>query len=133
MSRDRKGCQVVICDDQAAFRQIVSVVLSLDPGIEVVGEAADGQEAIRLVREMHPDVLLLDVAMPVMDGLEALPHIRRSAPGTHVVMVTGVTSERIRHRALDGGASLFIEKGTDVESLVEQIKEVCRKPRVPSR
>ncbi len=128
MSRARKGCQVVICDDQAAFRQIVSVVLSLDPDLEVVGEATDGQEAIRVVAELHPDVLLLDVAMPVMDGLEALPHIRESAPHTRVVMITGVSSEMIRRRALEGGASLFIEKGVDVESLVDQIKDVCRKP-----
>ena len=128
MSRSRSACQVVICDDQPAFREIVSVVLGLEPDVEVVGEAGDGREAIRIVAELRPDVLLLDVAMPVMDGLEALPQIRESAPDTRVVMLTGVASETIRRRALEGGAALFIEKGTDVESLVAQVKDVCAKP-----
>lgn len=118
----------MICDDQAAFRQIVSVVLSLDPDVEVVGEAADGREAIRIVGELRPDVLLLDIAMPVLDGLEALPQIREASPETQVVMLTGVASESARRRALDGGACLFIEKGTDVDELARQIKDVCSSP-----
>ena len=128
MSRERKRCQVVICDDQPGFRQIVSVVLGLDPELEVVGEAADGRDAIRVVGELQPDVLLLDIAMPVMDGLEALPHIRASAPETRIVMLSGVAADSVRQRALDGGASSFIEKGTDVDAIVDQIKEICRTP-----
>ncbi len=115
----------MICDDQAGFRQILSIVLSLDPDVHVIGEAADGREAIRIVGQLHPDVLLLDIAMPVMDGLEALPHIRESSPETQVVMLTGVVSESVRQRAFDGGACRFIEKGIDVEDLASQIKDVC--------
>jgi CheY-like chemotaxis protein len=128
ISRVEEACRVVICDDQPGFRQLVAIVLNLDPDLEVVGETADGRQAIQLVRELRPDVLLLDIAMPVMDGLEALPQIRESAPETQVVMLTGVVSESVRQRALDAGACLFLEKGIDVETLVAQIKAVCRDP-----
>lgn len=107
---------------------MVSLVLGLDPGVEVVGESADGRGAIVLARELRPDVMLLDIAMPVMDGLEALPQIRESSPETHVVMLSGVSSESVRRRALEGGASLYIEKGVDIEELVGQIKDVCARP-----
>jgi DNA-binding NarL/FixJ family response regulator len=128
MEGAQMGCRVVICDDQAAFRQLVSVVLSLDPGVEVVAEAADGREAIRIVAELRPDVLLLDIAMPVMDGLEALPRVREASPETRVVMLTGVVAENVRQRAIDAGACLFLEKGTDLDELVGQLKDVCSRP-----
>lgn len=126
MSQGEEACRVVICDDQSGFRQLVAIVLNLDPDLEVVGETADGRQAIQLVRELRPDVLLLDIAMPVMDGLEALPQIRESAPETQVVMLTGVVSEGVRQRALDAGACLFLEKGIGVDTLVAEIKAVCR-------
>jgi len=118
-------CEVVICDDQEGFRRTVAIVLGLDDGVAVVGEAADGEEAIRLARELQPDVLLLDIAMPVMDGLEALPAIREASPDTRVVMLTGLASEAIRERALAAGATLFIEKGTDIATLARRVREVC--------
>lgn len=124
MSKEAK-CRVAICDDQPAFRKVVTVVLELDPNLEVVGEAVNGREAVALVRDLQPDVLLLDVAMPVMDGLEALPLIREAAPATRVVMLTGVASADLRERALAAGASAFIEKGTDVDALAAPIKEAC--------
>lgn len=124
----RKPCQVVVCDDQAAFRQLVSVVLNLDPDVEVVGEARDGREAIVITQDLRPDVLVLDISMPVMDGLEALPLIRASSPDTQVVMLTGVVSESVRQRAFAGGVARFIEKGIDVEELVLQVKDACPKP-----
>lgn len=118
-------CRVVICDDQAAFRQTVVIVLGLDEELEVVGQAANGQEAVDSVRELRPDVVLLDIAMPVLDGLEALPLIRAASPDTKVVMLTGVTSEAIRERALAAGAVLFLEKGTGIDALARRIKEAC--------
>ena len=128
MNQPRTGCQVVICDDEPSFRQIASVVLSLDPDVEVVGEAADGREAIQVVGQLRPDVLLLDIAMPLMDGLEAMPHIREASPETRIVVLTGMVAESLRQRALDSGAWLFIEKGLDIEELVAHVKEVCSEP-----
>jgi DNA-binding NarL/FixJ family response regulator len=118
-------CRIVVCDDQAAFRQLITMVLGLETGIEVVAEAADGVEAIDAARRHTPDVLLLDVAMPNMDGLEALPFIREASPATQVVMVTAFGSETIRERALAAGAAGFIEKGLDVAELVEQVMQIC--------
>jgi DNA-binding NarL/FixJ family response regulator len=118
--------RIVVCDDQPAFRKIVSAMLGLEAGVEVVGEAADGQQAIDLVARLKPDVLVLDIAMPVMDGLEALPHIRSGSPGTKVVMLTGVSNVVARDRALAGGAALFLEKGTDILEVVRAVVELSR-------
>ncbi|MGH3050113.1 MAG: response regulator [Gaiellaceae bacterium] len=126
MTSDSDSCTVVVCDDQAAFRQLVAVVLGLDSGIEVVGEAGDGREAVALAERLRPDVLLLDVAMPEMDGLEALPRVREASPATKVVMLTGVTAASVRERALAAGASAFLEKGIDIDKLGNRIVEICR-------
>jgi DNA-binding NarL/FixJ family response regulator len=119
------ACRIVVCDDQPAFRQLVTMVLGLETGIEIVGEAADGVEAIEAVRMHTPDVRLLDVAMPNMDGLEALPFILEASPATQVVMVTAFGSESIRERAMVAGAAAFIEKGLDVTELVAQVTQIC--------
>lgn len=118
-------CRVVICDDQPAFRHTVGIVLNLEAELEVVGQAADGREAIEMVGELRPDVVLLDIAMPCLDGLEALPLILAASPGTRVVMLTGVTTPAVRARALAAGAALFVEKGTGIDVLARQIKDVC--------
>jgi DNA-binding NarL/FixJ family response regulator len=123
------SCTVVVCDDQVAFRRLVVIVLGLEEGIEVVGEAGTGLGAVSLAKELQPDVLLLDIAMPEMDGLEALPRVRDASPATHVVMLTGVTATNIRERALASGASAFIEKGIDIDKLGKQVLEVCRGTR----
>ena len=119
------ACRVVVCDDQAGYRKIVSAVLGLEPGLIVVGEATNGQEAVDLAGQLRPDVLVLDIAMPVLDGLEALPLIRAASPDTRVVMLTGVASDTFRDRAREGGAALFIEKGTNIQEIVRAVAAVC--------
>lgn len=119
---------MVVCDDQPGYRKIVSAVLDLEPGLVVVGEAANGQEAVNLARDLRPDVLVLDIAMPVLDGLEALPLIQAVSPETKVVMLTGVASDTFRDRARGGGAVLFIEKGTNIQDVVEAVARVCGGP-----
>jgi DNA-binding NarL/FixJ family response regulator len=125
-------CRVGVCDDQAGFRQLVAVVLGLKSGLEIVGEAADGREAVALAKKLQPDVLLLDIAMPEMDGLEALPRVLEVSPSTQVVMLTGLTAASIRERALAAGASAFIEKGIDISELGDRIVAICRAGKLPS-
>lgn len=127
-----KKCDVVICDDHKGFRSVLSIALSLDPDLEVVGEAGNGQEAVRIVSELRPAIVILDIAMPVMDGLEALPLILETAPLTQVVILTGFASRDLRRRALEGGACMFLEKGMDVPALVDQIKGLCLRGAAPN-
>jgi DNA-binding NarL/FixJ family response regulator len=118
-------CRIVVCDDQPAYRQIVAMVLGLESDLEVVGEAGNGRQAVELVEQLQPEVLVLDIAMPVLDGLEALPLIRTASPETKVVMLTGVVGEGIQERALGGGASLFLEKGADIQEVVRAVASLC--------
>jgi len=104
----------------------MAIAIAIEPELEVVGEAADGQEAVRIASALQTQIVLLDIAMPVLDGLEALPLILECAPQARVVMLTGFASSDLRKRALAAGACMFIEKGTNVPELVRQIKELCR-------
>lgn len=118
----QKTCTVAVCDDQAGFRRLVRVALELDGAIDVVAEAANGEQAIAVVGEHEPDVLILDVAMPVMDGLEALPHVLSRSPRTKVIMLTGLVNDAVRTSAIAAGATRFLEKGIDPRSLAEEVK-----------
>lgn len=118
-------CRIVVCDDHQSYRELVSLVLGLEPDLEVVGEAADGRQAIDVTRRLEPDAVLLDVSMPEMDGIEALPHIRAAAPGARVIMVTAFGAESVRRRATDAGAHAFVEKGGDIEDLVAEVRIAC--------
>jgi DNA-binding NarL/FixJ family response regulator len=126
MSGKGESCTVVVCDDQVEFRRLLTIVLGLDPRIRIVGEAGNGRQAVVLAEKLEPDLLLLDIAMPEMDGLEALPCVRAVSPTTQVVMLTGMTATSIRERALAAGASGFIEKGIDIDALCGRILEICR-------
>lgn len=125
MPASPRTCRIVICDDQALFREALRTVLEQEDGLEVVGEGSNGSEAIELAESLRPDVFLLDVAMPVMDGLEALPHLRAVAPDTAVVVLTGLSSEDVRARALGAGAALVVEKGVDVAVITRSVREAC--------
>jgi DNA-binding NarL/FixJ family response regulator len=107
--------RVFICDDVAAFRALIRFMLEEDPGIEVVGEAADGLAGIAGVTRTQPDVVLLDLAMPLCDGIEALPRILDAAPGARVVALSGFTADRMAGPLLAQGAAAYVEKGTDLE------------------
>lgn len=117
-------CRVGVCDDVDSFRALLVLLFDLEPDLEVVGQAINGVEAIELVTDTHVDVLFLDVAMPIMDGLEALPRIREVAPHTKVVMLTGFGTSAIREQALRDGACRFVEKGRSPAALVTLIREI---------
>jgi chemotaxis response regulator CheB len=108
--------RIAVVDDTATIRMLVRRVLSNDGRFEVVGEACDGVEALRLVDDASPDVLLLDLAMPNMDGLEVLVHLREAGHGPVVVVLSGFT-DGAEEAALDLGAAAFINKATNVRDL----------------
>ena len=91
--------------------------LEADPGLEVVGEAGDGQAGLEVVERLEPDVVLLDISMPGMDGLEAIPEIRARSPDSRIVVFSGFSAERMRDLALHLGATSYVEKGESLERL----------------
>jgi DNA-binding NarL/FixJ family response regulator len=109
--------RVLVCDDVEAFRALMRYTLQEDPGIEVVGEAADGAAAIDAAERLQPDVVLLDLTMPVLDGIDAIATVLERAPGTRVVALSGWGADRMAQAALDQGAVAYLEKTDDVHAI----------------
>ena len=109
--------RVLVCDDVEAFRALMRYTLQEDPGIEVVGEAADGMAAIDAAERLQPDVVLLDLTMPILDGIDAIPAMLERAPGVRVVALSGWGADRMAERALAQGAVAYVEKTDDVQAI----------------
>ena len=112
---------VVVVDDAAEVRLLVKTRLRVSGRLNVVGEGADGAEAVELADKHQPSLMLLDVSMPEMDGLEALPRVLAASPHTKVVIYSGFEEQGLADRAHELGAVDFIEKSTPVESLVDRL------------
>ncbi|MGW5723274.1 response regulator transcription factor [Amycolatopsis sp. NPDC003865] len=117
--------RVVLADDEAMMRAGVAAILGADPGIEVVAEAADGRSAVAQVLATHPDVVLLDIRMPGLDGLGAAAEIRRVLPATGVIMLTTFGEDEYIERALGLGAGGFLLKSGDPRELLAGIHAVA--------
>ncbi|MBB5855390.1 response regulator [Amycolatopsis umgeniensis] len=117
--------RVVLADDEAMIRAGVSAILAADAGIEVVAEAEDGRGAVEQARATRPDVVLLDIRMPVMDGLKAAEEIRRLLPEIGVIMLTTFGEDTYIERALGLGASGFLLKSGDPRELLSGIRAVA--------
>ncbi len=115
---------IVVVDDAAEVRALVRARLRLSDKLDVVGGAANGAEAVELVRQHRPSLVLLDVSMPVMDGLEALPLILKASPGTRVAMYSGFQEQGLAHRAMALGASAFLEKSMALDQLADDLLAV---------
>lgn len=111
------ACRVFIADDVSALRALWRQFLLEDPEMEVVGEAADGEAAIAGVRETRPDILILDLSMPKVDGLEVIKTLRAELPATKIVVASGFAAARLAPTALELGAAAYFEKGAPVETL----------------
>jgi len=114
--------RVLITDDHGVVRQGLRMFLSLDPDIQVVGEAQDGQEALAMARELKPDVVLMDLLMPVMDGLESTKTIRTELPEVEVIALTSVLEGASVTGAVRAGAIGYLLKDTDAEELHRAIR-----------
>jgi DNA-binding NarL/FixJ family response regulator len=113
--------RVIIADDEHLFREVLEAMLSTDGRISVVARAEDGRGALDLAREHEPDVVLMDIAMPVMDGIEATRAIRDSVPATQVVVVTGSAATDDVSRARSAGAAGYVTKDRIAGELVRAI------------
>jgi len=116
--------RVVLVDDQSLFRAGIRMVIASQPDLEVVGEAADGAQAIEVVRETRPDVVMMDIRMPVMDGLAATEALLADADPPKVVMLTTFDLDEAAARAIQRGASGFLLKDADPEFLLAAIRTV---------
>ena len=119
---------VLICDDNDAIRTLLATIVDNDPGLRVVGEAADGNDAIVEAIALQPDVILLDLAMPKCSGLDALPELRRVAPDARIVVLSGFTSANVAEEVLARGAASYVEKGADPAAIVAAIRQVLAPP-----
>ena len=116
--------KLLIVDDLEHVRQGLRTILELAGGLKVIGEANDGLEAIQQVEQLQPEVVLMDLVMPHIDGLKATQRIKAQHPNTGVVMITIHDSEETREQAAMAGVDAFLAKGTDTETLVQTIQEV---------
>jgi len=114
--------RVILVDDHTVMRQGVRMLLTLDPDIEVVGEASNGQEAVELAHRLAPDVVLMDLLMPVMDGLTAITAIRRDLPQTEIVALTSVLEDSVVTDVVRAGAIGYLLKDASGEDVIRAVK-----------
>lgn len=119
-----KPTRVLVADDQTVVREGIVMLLGLLPGIEVVGAAADGEEAVRLVERYAPDVVLMDLRMPRCDGVEATRRIRAAHPATEVVVLTTYADDESVFPALQAGARGYLTKDAGGEEIARAIADV---------
>jgi DNA-binding NarL/FixJ family response regulator len=124
VSRCRKRDRVVVVDDAANLRELLTILLDAEDDFEVVGTAADGAQAVMVADALDPDIVLLDLAMPVMDGLQALPLLRGGHPDALIVIFSGFERDGLVDEALRGGADAYLEKGASVTQLVGTLREL---------
>lgn len=118
-----ENIRILVADDQTLMRDSLKTILDLEKGFEVIGTAADGEEAVRMVDNLSPDVLLLDIRMPVMDGVECIKAIRRKYRDMKVIMLTTFNDEEYIMEALANGANGYLLKDIEIDKLVESIRD----------
>ena len=121
-----KSIRVLIVDDQALFREGVRTILSIRDDIEVIGEASNGEEALRLAAQHQPDVVLMDLRMPIMDGVTATKRLKSTLPDCKVIVLTTFDDEESVFDGLRGGAVGYLLKDVNSEKLYEAIRAAAR-------
>jgi two-component system, NarL family, nitrate/nitrite response regulator NarL len=123
----QKALRVLIADDHRLFAEALEAILATDERIEVVGRASDGEQAVKLAQKLDPDIVLMDVSMPVLDGFEATREIRAASDGVHVLMLTGSNSRADVDRSREAGASGYVTKDRIASELVGAIVELTHR------
>ena len=126
------GCapiSVFLVDDVPELRELIRLGMDEDPDFEVVGEAGDGRAALEGIAETRPAAVLLDLSMPDMNGLEAIPLIREGDPDVAIIVLSGFSAERMGPPAIDRGADGYIEKGTPIQDLRDATRHAVAKRR----
>ena len=116
--------RVVLADDELLLREAIVTLLGLDDDIDIVGTAQDGEEAVEVVRQVRPDIAVLDLEMPKLDGLAVTAAIRTASAGTRVVLLTRYARPAVLRRALDAGVLAFVTKATSVKELPHILRTV---------
>ena len=117
--------RVLIADDHRLFGQALEAILATDDRLEVVGHAGDGSEAVQLALSVKPEVILMDISMPIMDGFQATKQIRKQRPHARVLMLTGSNSRIDVDRAREAGAAGYVTKDRIAAELIDAILEVA--------
>jgi NarL family two-component system response regulator LiaR len=116
--------RILICDDHAVVREGLRALIATEPGMELVGEAADGESAVAAFRALLPDVTLLDIMMPVMDGLDVIRQIKSEYPEAKVLVLTSFTEDDVLFPTIKAGAIGYLLKDTTPEELIRAIRDV---------
>ena len=124
-STGREPIRVLVVDDQELFRRGLTMLLAVEPGLEVVGEAGDGAEGVSLAESAAPDVILLDVRMPKKSGIEACLAIKESVPSAKIIMLTVSDEEADLYEAVKSGASGYLLKDSSIEEVAQAIRVVA--------
>lgn len=119
--------RVVVIDDTEDLRDLIRIALTRG-GMTVVGEAGNGLDGIKTVRAERPDIVLLDLSMPLMDGLQALPHLRRIVPAAKIIVLSGFGATQMAERALASGADGYLQKGMSLGGILERVREIALGP-----
>jgi two-component system response regulator NreC len=123
---DRERIRIVLADDHAIFRSGLRALLATEEGLEVVGEAGDGRQAVERCRELFPDVLVLDLKMPGVSGLEVLPELRQRCPRTRVLVLSMLAEEQYLLEVLRAGGLGYVPKSAADDELIDAIRSVYR-------
>jgi DNA-binding NarL/FixJ family response regulator len=119
-----KRDRVLVVDDAANLRELLTLLLDTEDDFEVIGTASDGEQALAVAQGLLPDIVLLDLAMPVMDGMQALPGLRRLLPESIIVIFSGFEQAALVDEAMAAGADAYLEKGASVTQLVDLLRDL---------
>jgi DNA-binding NarL/FixJ family response regulator len=138
MEQDSKRIRVLIADDHGLFREMLFHTLSEEEDIEVVGEAVDGKEAVEKTKALNPDIILLDINMPRLDGMEATKILRQEHPSTKIVILTAADDDELVFKLVKAGATGYLLKDTSTGNVVDAVRaaysgESLIQPKVASK